>query len=254
MSSATGIPSASCVRTTGLTPAPTTPTARRTSRRSNTGPRSPPVRLDRPRQSVLPRLLRLVPPPAPPLRDRPVDPRDRPPRPRRAGPHRPRPGPERRLRRDPRALHPPPTPPTGSTERRLDQQAQQRAGRSLNSRPHCLKRLDRLRCLTSCCCVARSPLGELLTRAQASIAALPRHTDSAPRRPTRCFKRENRWLLTGRNMSASGENGWPLAGRSRWPLTRLRHSSRARSSKPARIRSPEERIGLAWVGSPARQH
>ncbi len=64
----------------------------------------PPFRLDRARQSVLPPVLRLVQPPAQPLRDRPDDPGSRPPRPSDTTPCRPTKRPRRRLRRLPRTL------------------------------------------------------------------------------------------------------------------------------------------------------
>ena len=51
----------------------------------------------------------------------------------------------RRLHRDTRAVRPPPAPATSTTDRRLDQQAHNRGGCSLNSTTKCLNRLDRLR-------------------------------------------------------------------------------------------------------------
>ncbi len=104
-----------------------------------------PLRLDRARARLLPRVLRLVQPPAPPLRDRPDDPGDRPPRPSRADPRRQASRPRGGLRGHARAVRPPAATAAGATDRRLDQQARQRGGCTLNSRPSCLIRLDRLR-------------------------------------------------------------------------------------------------------------
>ncbi len=103
------------------------------------------VRLDRARPRVLPRVLQLVQPGASTLRDRADDPRDRPPRPRRADPRPARRRPRRRLRRDPRALRAPRAHAAAGTGGGVDQQARQQGERSLNSRPNCLIRLDRLR-------------------------------------------------------------------------------------------------------------
>ena len=97
------------------------------------------------RVDLAPRVLRLVQPPAPPQRHRADDAGDRPPRPRRADPHRPPTRPRRRLRSPARAIRPPTAPAASATNRRLDQQTRQRGGCSLNSRPSCLIRLDRLR-------------------------------------------------------------------------------------------------------------
>ena len=92
------------------------------------------------------RLLRLVQPPAPPLRDRPDDPRRRPPRPRegapRRAPARPRTPPTPRHPSDSSAGHPrPPALPTAVWINKPPH----RGGCSLNSTTKCLKRLDRLR-------------------------------------------------------------------------------------------------------------
>ncbi len=79
--------------------------------------------LDRCGQRVLPLFLRLVQPSAPPLGNRPDEPRHRPPRPRRAGPRRPSRGSGRGLRGQARAVRPPAAAAAGATERGLDQQA-----------------------------------------------------------------------------------------------------------------------------------
>ena len=92
------------------------------------------LRLDRARPRVLPRLLRLLQPRAPPLRDRPDDPGDRPPRPRRAAARRARPRPRRRLRAHARTVRPPRADAAAGPDRRLDQQAQHRGGRSRQRR------------------------------------------------------------------------------------------------------------------------
>ena len=64
---------------------------------------------------------------------------------RRTDPHRPSGRAQRRLRSDTRTVRPPPATAAGATDRRLDQQARQRGGPTLNSPPRCLIRLDRLR-------------------------------------------------------------------------------------------------------------
>ena len=56
-----------------------------------------------------------------------------------------RPRPRRRLRGPARALRRPTARTTPTSHRRVDQQARQRGGRSLNLDPNRLKRLDRLR-------------------------------------------------------------------------------------------------------------
>jgi integrase-like protein len=112
------------------------------------------VRLDRARRRVLPRVLRLVQPPAPPLGHRSDDARDRPPRPRRRRPRRTRPCARCRLRRDARAVRPPRADAAAGTGGGLDQQAQHRGGRSLNSNADRLIRLDRLRPMN--CATART--------------------------------------------------------------------------------------------------
>jgi hypothetical protein len=58
----------------------------------------------------------------------------------------------------PRALRTPPTPTASAPHRRLDQQARQTGGRSLNSLPTCLIGLDRLRKATpiAAACAATS--------------------------------------------------------------------------------------------------
>jgi len=104
-----------------------------------------PLRLDHRGARLLPPVLQLLQPPPPPLRDRPDDPGDRPPRARRTDPRRPPPRPRRRLHGQARAVRPPPAQAASATEQRLDQQARQQGGCSLNSRPSCLTRLDRLR-------------------------------------------------------------------------------------------------------------
>ena len=104
-----------------------------------------PLRLDHRGARLLPPILQLLQPPPPPLRDRPDDPGDRPPRARRTDPRRPPPRPRRRLHGQARAVRPPPAQAASATEQRLDQQARQQGGCSLNSRPSCLTRLDRLR-------------------------------------------------------------------------------------------------------------
>ena len=53
----------------------------------------------------------------------------------------------RRLRGDTRTVRPPATTAAGATNRRVDQQARQRGGRSLNSPTRCLIRLDSVRSL-----------------------------------------------------------------------------------------------------------
>ena len=105
-----------------------------------------PVRLDRARPRVLPHVLRLVQPPAPPLRDRSDDPGRRPPRPGDANstPNAPASSkPPTRQRRSGssvgRPRHPNYRPPPGSTSPTT------RGGCSLNSTTECLIRLDRLR-------------------------------------------------------------------------------------------------------------
>ena len=93
------------------------------------------LRLHRARPRVLPRVLRLVQQRAPPLRDQPDDPgrasttdaprkmhADRQPRPRRG------------LRGDARAVHQPRTDSATGPDRRVDQQADDQGGRSLNNR------------------------------------------------------------------------------------------------------------------------
>src|SRR5439155_3098737 len=97
------------------------------------------------RSRVLPDVLSLVQPLPPPLRNRPHDPRGRPLRARRGCPRR---APARsggRLRCDARAVRPPLAAAASATDRRLDQQAHDRGGCSLNSTTECLNRLDRLR-------------------------------------------------------------------------------------------------------------
>jgi putative transposase len=104
-----------------------------------------PLRHTRASPRVLPTVLRLLQRRALPLRDRADDPHDRSSRPRRADPRRPRRGPQRRLRGHAGQVREPFATPTGATNRRLDQQARERRGPSLNSQPRCLTRLDRLR-------------------------------------------------------------------------------------------------------------
>jgi hypothetical protein len=87
-----------------------------------------PVRRYRAGPRLLPRLLPLVQPRAPPLRDRPDDSRRRPPRRGAAAARRPRP--RGRLRTQPRTVRPPGARPTGASDRPVDQQAQHE-GRSL---------------------------------------------------------------------------------------------------------------------------
>jgi len=103
------------------------------------------VRLDRARPRLLPRVLRLVQPPAPPLRDRPDDPGGRPPRACPGSPRRAPAGPRRRLRGEARALRPGPAAAAHAPDGSVDQQANHRGGRSPNSNSDRLIRLDRLR-------------------------------------------------------------------------------------------------------------
>ena len=88
-----------------------------------------PLRLDRARPRVLPRLLRLVPPRSPPPGHRSDDPGGSPRRARRSTPRRPRARPGRRLHRDPRTLRQTTAAAARATDRRLDQQARRRTVR-----------------------------------------------------------------------------------------------------------------------------
>ena len=111
------------------------------------------VRIDRGGQELLPAVLRLVQPPAPPLRHRADDPRCRPLRPGRDSPLTSYARPGCRLRGQSRPLRARRALPACASDRRLDQPAKHTRGCSLITAADCLAYLDRLRadCIPGLC-------------------------------------------------------------------------------------------------------